>query len=95
MQRCAFNIILCQENESYSNALGILNSQSLEERRVELCEKIARKSSKHQKYQTQFVQSIKEERVNKTRQKNETKYKQVKFQSGRSKNSPLANLTEH
>ena len=78
----------------YSNALGILNSESLEERRVRLCENFAKKSSKHQKYQTWFVPSITEERLKKTRQKNDTKYKPVKSRTERYKNSPLPYLTE-
>ena len=94
VQRCAFNIILGHEYTSYSNALDILNSESLELRRVRLCEKFAKKSSEHQKYQTRFVQSITEERPKKTRQKKETKYKQVKFRTERYKSSPLPCLTE-
>ena len=94
VQRCAFNIILGHEYESYSNALGILKSESLEERRVRLCENFAKKSSKHQKYQTWFVPSITEERLKKTRQKNDTKYKPVKSRTERYKNSPLPYLTE-
>ena len=97
VQRCAFSIILGQDYESYSNALEVLSSESLEERRIKMCEKFARKSSKHPKYKNWFMERSSEEKRKKTRKKNwmtDTKYRKIQFRTERYKNSPLPYLTE-
>ena len=50
VQRCALYIIIGENYKSYSNALEILELETLEERRFRLCEKFAKKSLKHEKY---------------------------------------------
>ena len=39
VQRSAFYIILGEQYENYENALNILGSETLDERRVKLCKK--------------------------------------------------------
>ena len=97
VQRCAFFIILGKDYECYRNALEILESETLEERRVKLCRNFARKASLHPKYQNWFCQSKKEDKIKKTRRKNweiKTKYHPVQSRTERFKNSPLSYLTE-
>ena len=97
VQRCAFAIILGKNYESYKNALEVLNSENLEDRRIKLCKKFAQKSSKHPKFQSWFCQSNREEKQKKTRRKNweiNTKYLPVQFRTERYRNSPLPYLTE-
>ena len=97
VQRCAFYVILGQKYQSYSNALKILNSETLEERRVKLCKNFAKKSAKHPKYQNWFCKTSQKEKVKKTRKKNwetKSKYKPVQFRTDRFKNSPLSYLTD-
>ena len=51
----------------YSNALDILESETLDKRRVKLCKNFARKAFLHPKYQNWFCQRRKEEKIKKTR----------------------------
>ena len=97
VQRCAFHIILGQEYESYSNALEILESETLEDRRVKICTNFARKSAKHPKYKSWFHPSVKKPTYKNTRkqnQKRDEKYHPVLFRTERYKNSPLPYLTD-
>ena len=97
MQRSAFYVIHGQKYESYRNALQVLNSETLEERRVKLCKNFAKKSPKHPKYQNWFCESTEKEPFKKTRKKNweiKSKYNHVQYRTDRFKNSPLSYLTE-
>ena len=97
VQKCAFNIILGQEYESYRNALKILDSESLEERRLKLCNNFARKAAQHPRYKNWFYPKVKESEYRNTRkqyQKRNEKYHPVQFRTERYKNSPIPYLTE-
>ena len=54
VQRSAFYIILGEQYENYENALIILGSETLDERRVKLCQKFARKALRNPKYANWF-----------------------------------------
>ena len=97
MQRSAFYVILGQKYESYSNALQVLKSETLEERRVKLCKNFAKKSAKHPRYKNWFCESTETEQSKKTRKKNweiKSKYNHVQYRTDRFKNSHLSYLTE-
>ena len=97
IQRCAFHIILGQEYESYNNALEILQSESLEERREKICKNFANKSVRHLKYKSWFNPKIKVAESKNTRQKQNQgnkKFHPVVFRTERYKKSPLPYLTE-
>ena len=54
VQRSAFYVILGEEYENYENALDILGSETLDDRRVKLCQKFARKAIRNPKYTNWF-----------------------------------------
>ena len=54
VQKCALYIILGSNYVGYKHALNLIGCESLEDRRIKLCEKFARKASKHLKYQNWF-----------------------------------------
>ena len=97
VQKCALHIILGANYHSYTDALNQIGCESLEDRRVKLCEKFARKSSKHKKYQNWFCRNRNEgpkfnTRANSGKFKNQ--YIEVKTRTERFKKSPLPYLTE-
>ena len=54
VQKCALHIILGTEYSSYKNALYIVNMQTLEERRTQLCLNFALKSEANPKFRNWF-----------------------------------------
>ena len=54
VQRSAFYIILGRDYESYDKALAFLGRETLEARRVHLCQKFAKKTIKNPKYANWF-----------------------------------------
>ena len=54
VQKTALKIILGNKFKSYDNALKILDLQTLEERRTELCITFAKRTSKHPKFKHLF-----------------------------------------
>ena len=94
VQKTACAIILGREYNGYENALEKLRLRTLEERRVELCTKFARKTAKNEKYQHWFVETGRSAQDITTRsKKNTTKYKPIKFRTDRFRDSPLPYLT--
>ena len=59
VQKCAFHIILGENYTSYSNALKMLELDTLEFRRNKLALKFALKSEKHRKFQNWFKVNVK------------------------------------
>ena len=90
IQKCAAHIILGSAYSTYQNALDILQLDSLEQRRNVLALKFAKKSEKHQKFQSWFIRAKKP--VN-TRTKT-PKYCEVKANHTRFQKSPLSYLTK-
>ena len=54
IQKCALKIILNDSYRNYQNALNILEIESLENRRENLCLRFAKKSLKNDKMKSQF-----------------------------------------
>ena len=59
VQRCACNIILGSEYQSYNSVLGTLGLETLESRRIKLTLKFGLKSEKHIKFQNWFKPTTK------------------------------------
>ena len=55
VQRCALYIILGEEYTHYDQALTILDCDNLNERRVKLCDKFAKKALKSPRYEHWFI----------------------------------------
>ena len=95
VQKCALYIILGQNYISYSHALDKIGWKKLEQRRIKLCEKFARKASKNSKYQEWFCKtkptSVKTRNANK---KLKLQYLPVETRTERYKKSPLPYLTD-
>ena len=89
VQRAALHIILGDDYVSYKDALEELNVKSLEDRRVQLCSKFAKKAVKNDKFQNWFKVNTRRSR---TRQK-QPKYCPVWARSSRYEKSPLSYLT--
>ena len=92
VQRCAFYIILGKEYKGYEEALKILELESLEERRLTICEKFAKKAVKHPKYKNWFNLNQQTPTIH-TRFQNINKFIPVKTRTERYRNSPLPYLT--
>ena len=97
VQRCALYIILGENYQSYEYALDYLECENLNDRRINLCEKFAKKCIKHPKYQHWFCQNT-EDTHNLNTRNNSTKIKAkftpVQTRTDRYQNSPLPYLTE-
>ena len=89
VQKCAAHIILGNVYSSYSNALEILNLESLEVRRNNLFLKFAVKSEKHQKFKAWFKPTKKT--LNTRAQL--SRYCEVRASSVRFAKSPISFLT--
>ena len=89
VQKCAFHIILGENYTSYSNALKMLELDTLEFRRNKLALKFALKSEKHRKFQNWFKVNVKQVE---TRQSKD-KYCNVKAKHARYEKSPISFLT--
>ena len=77
--------------------LEITDIESLEERRIKICENFANKLAKHTKYQNWFrlnETSVKNSYTRKAKQNQKQKYHPVQYRTERYKNSPLPYLTE-
>ena len=97
VQKCALHIILGSNYMGYKHALNLIGWENLEERRIKLCEKFARKASKHSKYQNWFCRDIPEPATRVTRtnkKKSNQQYLPVETRTDRFKKSPLPFLTE-
>ena len=96
VQRCAFYIILGEGYKSYREALDILEFDTLEVRRVKLCENFAKKSLKHEKYRNWFSLNEKEPKKNTRSNVNEKirKFNIVRTRTNWYKRSPLPYLTD-
>ena len=93
VQKTAFSIILGKSYISYSNALEMLEMETLENRRKSLCLKFALKSSAHPTFKNWF----RELKVNKPRQcnsDNTEKYVEPWTRTGRFENSAIPYLTK-
>ena len=84
VQKSAFSIILGQKYHSYDVALGELNMESLASRRVVICLEFAKKSQKHEKFQTWFKIS---------EQPSPTFFEPIECRTDRYRSSPLPYLT--
>ena len=89
VQRCACNIILGSEYQSYNTALRTLGLETLESRRVKLTLKFGLKSEKHTKFQNWFKPTTK---LYNTRL-DKFKYCSVRANRARFEKSPLSFLT--
>ena len=89
VQRNALHIILGSEFISYSEALKFVHLDSLENRRVKLCLKFAKKAEKHVKHSKWFQINTK---PTNTRQ-HKSKYLEVQHKLSRFKKSPISYLT--
>ena len=89
VQKNALHIVLDSDYLSYKNALNTVKLETLEQRRVKLSLKFARKAEKHPKFSKWF--NLNEVNVN-TRQ-SKPKYQEVKARLNRFKQSPIAYLT--
>ena len=54
VQKCALHIILGDDYQNYWHALEVLDCDTLESRRQQICEKFVRKSVNHSKYRSWF-----------------------------------------
>ena len=86
VQKSAVKIILGDSYRGYKNALNVLNLQSLDERREELCLKFAKKCTRHPKLKGMFPKNIKEHTMS---LRTSEKYKVEKTSTERYKNSPV------
>ena len=89
IQKIALHIILGEQYKSYSSALKTLSMDTLRNRRIKLCQKFAKKSSKDSKFSKWFKIN---EKQKPTRNK-KMKYCQVYCRTNRYEKSPLSYLT--
>ena len=89
VQKSAFHIILGHDYISYRNALKVLNLESLDSRRNQLCLKFAKKCEKNEKFKYWFKlnENYKNTRTEKSR------YCEVKSRLSRLQRSPISFLT--
>ena len=94
VQRTALHSILGEGYKGYENALEELKCEKLSNRRVELCEKFAKKAVKHNQFKNWFCE--KEENlsnINTRSQHSRSKYLEVLTRTERYKKSPIPYLT--
>ena len=98
VQRSAFYIILGDDYKNYENALIVLEKETLEERRLKLCQNFAKKSIKNPKFENWFCPSDPTSGHSmKTRSSNNKityKLKPVQTRTARYENSPIPFLTK-
>ena len=98
VQKCAFYIILREEYTDYDSAVKILSSESLSDRRSNLCLSFASKAEKHEKFKNWFVTSeVNLGPVPNTRSDESsivTKYRPVPTRTDRFKDSPIPYMIE-
>ena len=96
VQRCALYIILGDDYTGYNHALELLECDSLDERRVKLCDNFAKKAYKSDKYQNWFT--INDEpfpnlNTRSTEDRVRNVLKPIKTRTDRYQKSPLPYLT--
>ena len=89
VQRAALHIILSEEYKTYKEALKLVNLDSLESRRVNLCKKFSSKAAKNLKHSNWFVLN---QKTSITRQ-DQPMYCPVVCKTRRFEKSPLSYLT--
>ena len=94
VQRCAFYIMLGKNYQSYEEALNILVSRTLEERRIKLCENFAKKSLKHEKFKNWFSHNEQESKINTRNKEKRNEFNPVRTRTERYRKSPLPYLTD-
>ena len=96
VQKCALHIIMGDTYTDYDNALQTLSCETLNTRRVKLCEKFARKAARSPRFRDWFTLNTVPPPIISTRQQRRTptKYLPVQARTNRYKNSPLPYLTE-
>ena len=67
MQRCAFYIILGGNYTSYADSLDILEFDTFDDRRVKLCENVAKNALKHPNFKNWFFLNNESQPIFKTR----------------------------
>ena len=92
VQKCALHVILGDDYHSYGNALEVLDCETLEARREQICEKFVRKSVKHSKYKNWFSFHYRNYGIE-TRSSQLKSLKPVTCRTERYKRSPLPYLT--
>ena len=96
-QKCAFSIILGKQYLNYKQAMTTLGCDSLNDRRIKLCQSFAKKAGKHLKYKNWFSE-FGHERKKCSKRQNEKKtnpmFNPVPTRTDRYKKSPLPYLTE-
>jgi len=97
VQKCAFSIILGKQYLNYKQAMTSLGCDSLNDRRIKLCQSFAKKAGKHLKYKNWFSE-FGQERKKCSERQNEKKtnpmFNPVPTRTDRYKKSPLPYLTE-
>ena len=86
VQKTAFKIILGNKFKSYENGLKILDLQTLEERRNEICLNFAKRTSKHPKFKHLFPVNSKLHQMN---TRNAEKYTVYNAKTERLKSSAI------
>ena len=97
VQRCALYIILGEHFTTYDQAMDLLECESLNSRRLQLCENFAKKSAKHPKFKNWFsVNTEAPPNINTRGSENKTmtKFNPVQTRTNRYGDSPLPYLTE-
>ena len=96
VQKCALHIIMGDTYIDYENALETLNCETLNTRRVKLCEKFAKKAASNPRFSNWFSLNTVPPPTIHTRHQRKThsKYLPVQARTNRYKKSPLPYLTE-
>ena len=97
VQRCALYIILGEHFTTYDQAMNLLECETLNDRRLQLCESFAKKSAKHPKFKNWFSENTEAPPSIKTRGNENntmTKFNPVQTRTNRYGDSPLPYLTE-
>ena len=96
VQKCAMSIILGDHSVSYTEALDILDLETLEVRRRKICENFVRKAAEHPKFMHWFkINSLSSNsKVRRSKKTPVNRYLHVQTRTTRYRNSPLPYLTE-
>ena len=96
VQKCAFFIILGENYTHYEDAIDVLECESLDNRRIRLCENFVKKCTKSVRYQTWFTENTELPPTIPTRESENKilpKFKPVPTRTDRYQDSPLPYLT--
>ena len=95
VQKCALHIILGETYGDYKNALQTLNCETLNTRRVKLCENFAKKASKSIRFSNWFTLNTTQPTITtRKHMKTNIKYLPVQTRTNRFKNSSVPYLTD-